>query len=176
MDMIEALNGSVGDKASYLDYGYFGVLAADFDENGFSTGEYTPKLSYRALQVFASVFREQYELTELPVLFHPCHSDRVFGNDIGRRDVISGSFRKPGGSTAFAYWKPANLMTDTFDGTVTMEILAEGTPRLVDMLDGSVYEIPENMIENLKGGSRIFRNLPVRDYPLLLTFGDFVVF
>ncbi len=29
MDMIEALNGTVGDLVSYLDYGYFGVLGAD---------------------------------------------------------------------------------------------------------------------------------------------------
>ena len=34
MDMIEALNGTVGDVASYLDYGYFGVLGAEFDQNG----------------------------------------------------------------------------------------------------------------------------------------------
>ena len=43
VDMIEALKGRTDDKASYLDYGYFGVLGADFDENGFSTGDYTPK-------------------------------------------------------------------------------------------------------------------------------------
>ena len=34
MDMIEALGGKVGDVNSYLDYGYFGVLGAEFDENG----------------------------------------------------------------------------------------------------------------------------------------------
>ena len=49
MDMIEALSGRLGDKSSYLDYGYFGVLGADFDENGIATGEYTEKPSYYAL-------------------------------------------------------------------------------------------------------------------------------
>lgn len=34
MDMIEALNGDVNDKASYLDYGYFGILRTEFDEDG----------------------------------------------------------------------------------------------------------------------------------------------
>ena len=33
MDMIEALNGTVGNVSSYLDYGYFGVLGADFDSD-----------------------------------------------------------------------------------------------------------------------------------------------
>ena len=51
VDMIEALHGTVGDKSSYLDYGYFGVLGADFDEDGFSTGEYEPKQSYYALHL-----------------------------------------------------------------------------------------------------------------------------
>ena len=46
--MIEALNGTVGNKQSYLDYGYFGVLNADFDENGFATGDYSPKPAYYA--------------------------------------------------------------------------------------------------------------------------------
>ena len=32
MDMVEALNGRVNDKASYLDYGYFGVIQADFND------------------------------------------------------------------------------------------------------------------------------------------------
>ena len=55
LDMMEALNGTVGDKSSYQDYGYFGILGADFDENGFATGEYTPKPSYYALQNLAVI-------------------------------------------------------------------------------------------------------------------------
>lgn len=55
MDMFEALRGTVDDPESYKDFGYFGVLGATFDEDGHATGEYTPKLSYRALQVIASL-------------------------------------------------------------------------------------------------------------------------
>ena len=40
LDMVEALGGDPNNVASYPDYGYFGVLGADFDENGRSTGEY----------------------------------------------------------------------------------------------------------------------------------------
>ena len=50
MDMIEALNGNVDDKSSYLDYGYFGILGADFEEDGKSIGEYYKKPSYYVLQ------------------------------------------------------------------------------------------------------------------------------
>ncbi|MBR2615796.1 MAG: beta-galactosidase [Clostridia bacterium] len=61
MDMVEALNGINGDKASRLDYGYFGVIGADFDENGYSVGSYTPKPSYYALQNLCSVLCDDYE-------------------------------------------------------------------------------------------------------------------
>ena len=50
--MIEALNGNVDDVASYLDYGYFGILGADFDAEGKSTGEYYKKTSYYVLKIF----------------------------------------------------------------------------------------------------------------------------
>ena len=43
---------------------------------------------------------------------------------------------------------------------------------LIDLVDGTVYEIPENQIEE-DGPYRKLLHLPLRDYPLLLTFGDF---
>ena len=59
-------------------------------------------------------------------------------------------------------------------GSVTVETaLVEGTPRLIDVIDGTVYEIPETNIEDNGRGVRIFRNIPLKDSPLLLTFGDF---
>ena len=45
-------------------------------------------------------------------------------------------------------------------------------PKLIDLVDGTVYEIPENQIEDC-GTYRKLLHLPLRDYPLLLTFGDF---
>jgi hypothetical protein len=106
-------------------------------------------------------------------------------------------FSKPNGSHALAYWKPTDLMTETFDSTITVKTAAmPGKPHLVDLLDGSVYEIPGSMIQRSWPDKKIaidgtvtmipeeqtfdpklnyycFHNLPVRDYPLLLTFGDF---
>lgn len=173
MDMIEALNGTVGDKASYLDYGYFGVLGADFDEDGRSTGDYTPKPSYYALQNIASLFREDFNVVDLPVIGQPTLSRRVHRDD-RTADLTTGAFSKPNGSSAFVYWKPTPLLTTTYEGTVTWQVAGvKGQPRLVDLLDGAIYEIPDAMVQDEGNGCYRLLHLPVMDYPLLLTFGDF---
>ena len=174
MDMIEALNGTVGDKASYLDFGYFGVLAANFDENGFATGEYTPKPSYRALQSLAVLFRDGVRKAELPVEFHADPSRRIMDNDTPAKELLYGGFRKPNGAAAFFYWKPTDLLTTSFEGTVTIECAMLPEPvRMIDPMDGSIYEIPENMTDKDDNGVIRFAHLPVFDYPLVLTFGEF---
>lgn len=174
MDMIEALNGTVGDKASYLDYGYFGVLGADFDENGVATGAYTPKPSYRALQVLAAIFREEYSLADLSVRAAPSNSPLLLRDEDPARSLMSHGFTKPDGSSAFVYWTPSELLTTTYEATMTVEVCGvKGEARLIDLLDGAVYEIPENMAEDDGKGYRKFLHLPLRDYPLLLTFGNF---
>ena len=63
MDMAEALNGTVGDTASIKDFGYFGVIGAEFDENARATGNYFAKPSYYALQTLCSVLAEEYEMS-----------------------------------------------------------------------------------------------------------------
>jgi hypothetical protein len=66
--MIEALNGKAGELKSYLDYGYFGVLRAEFDENGSSVGEYTKKPSYYAYQNFIALFGQGAQKQDLPII------------------------------------------------------------------------------------------------------------
>lgn len=174
MDMIEALNGTVGDKASYLDFGYFGVLGADFDENGVATGVYKPKPSYRALQVLAAIFREKYSLADLPVRLLPEGSTLLMRNEDPARSLLSQGFIKPNGSSAFVYWTPSELLTTTYEATMTMEACCvKGEARLIDLLNGSIYAFPEDMIEDDGKGYRKFKQIPLRDYPLLLTFGPF---
>lgn len=174
MDMIEALNGKVGDTASYLDYGYFGVLGADFDANGFSTGDYTPKPSYFALQTIAAIFREEFTGAELPVHFIGKRSQRLLRDEDPNQEISSCGFRKPNGSAGFVYWKPTELLTTAYEATVTMDVAGlPGTARLVDLLDGSVYAIPESIEKPGANGYRQFLHLPLRDSPLLLAFGDF---
>jgi hypothetical protein len=72
------------------------------------------------------------------------------------------------------YWYASDLMTSTYDGTVTLAVAGmPGEVKLIDLLDGGVYKLPDSICEQL-GGTRIkLHNLPIKDYPLLLTFGDF---
>ena len=73
VDMVEALNGVVSDKKSYLDYGYFGVLSAQFDEDGFSVGEYAPKKSFYALQTLSSLLYDAESADRLFFIFEIDH-------------------------------------------------------------------------------------------------------
>ena len=176
VDMIEALNGKVGEKASYLDYGYFGVLGAEFDEEGRSTGEYLPKPSYRTLQTLASIFRGEMTAEELPVrLLTGLRSPRLLRNDDQEKsELLTFGCRKRQGA-GFVYWKPVELLTTTYASTVSLEIAGvEGEPVLVDLLDGSIYAIPESAIETTGKNCRRLLHLPLRDYPLLLSFGRFI--
>lgn len=173
LDMIEALNGTVDDRASYLDYGYFGVLGAEFDEFGHSVGNYHKKPSYHVLQNLASIFSEAFDVQELPVLFTPEDSIRIFGRDTRRERVIAGGFSRPEGQ-ALAYWYPADLMTSTFEGTVSFEVFSPyNEVRLIDVMTGAVYQLPESMQTRDACGTFRFQHLPVLDSPLLLTFGTF---
>ncbi|QYY35369.1 beta-galactosidase [Ruficoccus sp. ZRK36] len=182
LDMIEALNGTVGDLGSYQDYGFFGVLAADFDEQGRASGEYKPKPSYRTLQTLSAIFREDFAKADLPVDFLQEDyiewrmSRRLLRREDPGKELITTGFTRPDGSAAFAYWKPTELLTTSYEATVSFECatLPEKV-RLIDIVDGSIYEIPDEMIEDNGRGHRRFISLPLRDYPLLLTFGDFVL-
>ncbi len=179
VDMIEALNGTVGDVSTYLDYGYFGVLGADFDEQGRSTGEYTPKPSYKTLQTIAALFSEDTENCELPSLIRPRgYNEYAEDYDMPDARLIKTGFKKANGSFAYVYWYPAGLMTTTYEGTMTVQIAGVGGKdvKLVDILDGSVYELPEKMIEvdDEDGDCKTFVKIPVHDSPLALVFGDFI--
>lgn len=179
VDMIEALNGKVGDKASYLDYGYFGVLGAEFDENGFSIGEYRRKQSFYTLQNLASLLHGDVKTVDFPVVFytrtaaHTGHTPEITCNE-----ASYGGFELDNGSMAMAYWYPANIMTTEYEGSVTLEIAVAGKHpekyteiSLVDPMDGTVYEIPDNMYTTDGFGGYIFEHLPIKDYPLFLVFG-----
>lgn len=175
MDMIEALRGTVGDKASYLDYGYFGVLGCTFNEDGKATGENYKKPSYYALRNICSVFAEDFKLCKLPVFIHSEYSYRAYSDQPHRYEITTGGFEREGGK-AFVYWNPTNIMTTSFKSSVTLECFSEYDDiKLVDVMDGAVYEIPESMIEKSGDGVYKIHELPIKDTPLILTFGDFLI-
>ena len=74
-----------------------GILTLEFDENGRSIGEYAPKKSYYTLQNIASVFADDYELCDIPAMFVPQKSERIFKYDIERNKCVTGGFKKNGG-------------------------------------------------------------------------------
>ena len=175
MDMIEALDGKVGDKASYLDYGYFGILGAEFDEDGHSSGEYYRKPSFYTLQNIASIFANDYEQCELPIFFHPMMSEWVMDNDIARNQAITGCFKRKNGE-AMVYWYPTNILTTSFEGTISIEVLTDYKKdmKVVDVMDGNIYEIPDELIKEVGNGVYKIEKLPIKDTPLIITFGDFL--
>ncbi|MGM9624531.1 MAG: beta-galactosidase [Eubacteriales bacterium] len=171
VDMIEALNGKVGDLSSYLDYGYFGILGADFDENGIATGEYTPKPSYYALQNLSALLGGQLTEEDLPLVFirEPAyHLGKV--TTIAAYEATYGGFRLDNGALALAYWYPTDLMTTEYQGAASVEYAIPGEVHLIDPMDGSVYEIPN--IRTDEHGTTEIHYLPIRDYPMFLVFGD----
>lgn len=176
MDMIEALNGKVGDLSSYLDYGYFGVLAADFDENGRSAGTYSPKLSFKALQNLCSVFCDDYTQKPFPCEILKQESRFVLDFDTALEDLRTSGWVKPNGARALCYWNTnSNVLTQTYEGTTTIRLRNNDARELhiVDLLRGDVYEIPESM-KTVDKEFTVLNNIPVTDYPLLLTMGDFI--
>lgn len=175
MDMIEALNGKVGDVASYLDFGYFGVIGADFDENGRSTGTYTPKPSFKALQNLCSVFCNEYEPAEFPAESTVLECRYVHSYDYDFNNAIHYSYKKPNGSLGMVYWAPKEILTETYEGTVSFKIKGDVKPeeiRLTDLLTGTVYALPESLIDTEEGLT--LKNIPITDSPILITIGDFL--
>ena len=173
-DMIEALSGTVDNKSSYLDYGYFGVLGAEFDSNGISSGEYKPKKSYYVLQNIASLFAGNIEVCDIPCVFISQFSEGIYEADCTRREIMSGSVKNSGGE-AFIYWNPTNIMTSSFEGTASFELYSEyDKVSLVDIMDGKIYELPEEIVKRDEFGVYRFEHLPVKDTPLVLAFGNFI--
>lgn len=176
MDMAEALNGSTGDKLSIRDFGYFGVVGAEFDEEARSTGNYYAKPSYTALQHLTAVLCEDYAPAAIRATPVTEYSTKMLGNNFSFAGATQYAFTRPSGSTAFFYWKPTEILTETYEGETSFCLSAneigEKTVRLLDMRSGVIYALGEGQLTR-EGGDYHFHNLPITDSPLLLDFGDF---
>ena len=98
-------------------------------------------------------------------------SRRVNGTDCTDPTVQVEGFRLDDGKRALLYWNAVDLLTATYEGTHSLQVFGvTGAPRLLDLRDGSIYALPESMVEDLgKGGVRL-KNLPLTDCPLALLF------
>ena len=174
LDMVEALNGATGDLGSILDYGYFGVLAAEFGPDGRATGEYSPKPSYRALANLASILRGTPRRVEAPVHFcaGPAPHFGLKEREPGARELLSGMFDLANGARGLAYWNPTPLHTVEYDGTATVVWRGiDAPPLLADPLAGTVETLPEKCVERLSPGVLKLSHVPLRDTPLFLLDG-----
>ncbi len=172
MDMKEALNGTVGDETSYKDFGYFGVLGADFDEEGNATGEYTPKDSYYALQNIVTMFSDNCKVCDLPLIHLSEMSPRIgWVQEPSVAEITAGGFVLDDGRMAYVYWKPTDLLTIEYSATTSVELMTDKEEvQLVDLYDGSIYKIPEDMITRVGKKTIRIKNLPLKDYPLAIVF------
>ena len=172
MDMIEALHGTRGDVATYLDYGYFGVLGAQFDEEGRAVGECRPKPSYYALSALCSLLRGDCAPVSIPYTRDILPSRRLGGTDCADNTVKTLFFRLADGGNAMIYWNEADLFTATYEGTVSYTVFGQKNDsiRLLDLRDGSLYRLPAEMVELLENGAVRLKNLPLTDCPLAIVF------
>lgn len=175
VDMNENLSAKAGDVIDT--YGYFGMLSAEFDKNtGFAIGEYKEKPAYYVLQNLSSIFAENIKICDLPVLLIPQDSPRFLGRDCTDPTLVLGGIQNEKGAKAVVYWNSTNMLTTReWVSTITLQTAGLGNKiSLIDPMDGSIYSIPEDMIEPDGAGIYLLKNIPVKDYPLILTFGDFI--
>jgi hypothetical protein len=174
VDMAENLDAKKGAPISVC--GYFGLLGADFDPaTGQLVGDYYEKPSYYAFRNLCSLFDENINPKELPIIVSSKKSNRMNGRDCPVREIVYGAFSKANGTFAFAYWNSTDMITvQSYESTTTVEIAgAFGEPKLIDPMDGSVYCLSE-LYEDLGHGLYKFNNIPIKDYPLLIAFGGFI--
>ena len=67
-------------------------------------------------------------------------------------------------------------MTTSYTASITIEFYTEYNDiKLIDIMDGSIYKITEDMIEDKGNGVYVIKELPIKDTPLVLTFGEFLI-
>ncbi len=85
------------------------------------------------------------------------------------------AFKRDDGSMALIYWKPAEILTETYSGftsfRINPELVGNGVS-LIDLADGTVYELDEKHMFSDDGWIR-FNDLPITDSPLMLDFNNF---
>ncbi|MDF2927238.1 MAG: hypothetical protein K0R57_6152 [Paenibacillaceae bacterium] len=177
VDMYENLGGSEPTIEMTKEfYGYFGVLEERFDGDT-PLGEYAPKPSYYAFQHLCSLFPGEMRPVDLPLSMEALPSRAVGGYDVRPDDpkLVHTGFRKENGSAAFVYWYAADIMKECYSSTISFHYMGEcGDIRLVDLYSGNIYELDGSILEQPYRGAFRLKHLPLRDYPLVITFGDFI--
>ena len=137
---------------------------------------YREKEAYYALKNFCAVFdsdtkpSEYFAAADLTPV-RP-RSEKI--SRLPDMAAIAYAFER-NGYPLVAYYMPEDLQLESaaIDG-VKLSVLGGGlkrveNPVLIDMLDGKVYKIAKGKTSGNPYAAPIFRNLPLKDYPLVLT-------
>ena len=147
--------------------------------------DYTPKPAYFAYRNLCSLFDSQTKrlhggeivvipaetpLAEIPQSATSGPSAGATSDSKAVKDAIATLFERNGRCLA-AYWYPGNLQKGWTPQTIHVALRVSNQPGppcpvLVELLEGQVFELRE--FEQTSGGL-YFRNLPLLDYPLLIT-------
>ncbi|HHU03231.1 MAG: GH39 family glycosyl hydrolase [Christensenellales bacterium] len=176
VDIFENIQNDEGELTKDW-YGFFGLLGETFDKNNRPLGVYHKKKAYFAMQVLCSLFAGEVHKIHMPVQFE-CRKNALTGGcDIDLRRADAGffcqGFESAGGARCFAYWKVENILTVDLDSSATFSFIGQkGNLSLINPYDGTVYAINPDKI-CMDDGVLTLINMPLKDYPLLITFGDF---
>ena len=184
VDMHENLLAKAGKPIKK--HGYFGLLSASFDRCGIACGPFVPKPSYYALQNVCAFFSDGIKKGNVSCWIDRKKDDRNgrFLRIIKRRFSAIGSFWhderlsdltaycvEKEDAIAFVYWESTDLLKKkSFSCGMKISFYEKRKPRLVDLLTGDVTDL----VYEEKDGLIVIRNLPVKDYPLAVVFGNFV--
>lgn len=157
-------------------YGFFGVLGEKFDDDGHPIGEYYKKESFTAYQTVCAALSGNVYCEELPLVFESGYSPAIGKNDDNpyeiNSDIIWQGFRNESGA-AFVYWAAKDILTQEYESTVSLN--GYGLPsevRIIDLYTGDVFGFDDEHL-SYSDGILSLRHIPIRDYPLMLTFGSF---
>lgn len=184
-DMHENLLAKAGKPIK--NHGYFGVLSASFDRNGIACAPFEPKPSYYALQNVCRFFDEELQKGELPFWIENKKDDptakgilkaikRIFNKRIGSRwhderlERLFTETVEKNDAKAFVYWESTDLVhKKKFSSAMKVSFYEKRKPCLVDFLTGEIIGVAYTE----QNGMVTIPDLPVKDYPLAVVFGDF---
>lgn len=173
-------------------YGFFGVLREELNE-GMPTGIYSPKPSYYALQNLSKLFPDDAKVTPITIQCDPDLQISLQEKHLAPGDEVKTiGFKRDNGASAYVFWKSTDARRMDYHGTIRVYISGiKGDLKLIDTLTGEIMEIPEKyykdkilrMIDRVhigvskedtvNYGDRVI-DLPLTDYPLILTIGDYI--
>lgn len=172
LDMYENLSEEATEIRIEM-FGRYGVLGAQFDEQGYATGSFAPKPSYTAMQCIATVMAEGVQRQKDTVQF--CVTENCYwgtpdmdeNSPMGER-LTAYTFRRQGGDPIHLYYLASPILGFTYDGSTTL-MLPEPMkrPAVLDMATGMVYEIDSDHITTYNGKQVLLRVL-LRDYPMAI--------